>query len=554
MKVAFTNQRLFIRCDDAIGKCFDCVDRLLQRSEGVIKRVWQTAFSLGYGDIRVAAVTYALIPVVLFLTCFLKWYFALFGLVAIGFGYRDILKNKRKNTLRTKTINLRVSTMVIIFFVALLWCQLGGLNGYLYQTADWDCRNAIFRDLITHRWPVVYESSNSALVYYVGHWLPAALIAKVVEALFHSASLTWFVGRMALWVWTALGISLIVLLLFVFVNAKSTKKRVIAMMVFIFFSGLDCIGMVITHKTRYLLSPELLHLEWWPMEAYQYTSITACLYWVFNQSVIPWLLTLCFLMDEDERNYVTYGVACVICGPLPLIGLAVLMVARAACRFVTCICKRQVRDWFKAVFSPGNILILILIMPLFVLYLFGNNAISATINSEFFADQTAFFSASYWNRDLIVFFILEVGIYLLLIWNKHKKDPLYYIIVVSLLCIPYFHVGMRTDFCTRVSLPGIFIIMAYVAEYLATFFSLPKRKRKSVKASKRICATALLVVFLLGAVTPLVEIGRGIYKVIDARDLVMPCDTIITFDNGTVTTNFSTSDVGQKLFYKYIAR
>lgn len=75
----------------------------------------------------------------------------------------------------------------------------------------------------------------------------------------------------------------------------------------------------------------------------QHSSITTCLYWVFNQSVIPWMMTLCFLMDSDERNYVTYGAACLICGPLPLIGLAVLMVFRAVCRLIRCIREQRVQ-------------------------------------------------------------------------------------------------------------------------------------------------------------------------------------------------------------------
>ena len=520
----------------------------------MIKRALQRSFSLAYGDIRIAAVTYALIPVVLFLTCFLKWYFALVGLAAIGLSYFNILKHRKENTLRPEVIELRVSTMIVLFFSALLWCQLGGLNGYLFQTSDWDCRNAIFRDLITHRWPVVYESSNSALVYYVGHWLPAALVGKAADMLFHSAEFTWFAGRMALWVWTALGLSLIMLLLFAFVNAKSSKKRVIAVIVFIFFSGLDCIGTILNHEIKRLLSPEILHLEWWPKNGYQYTSITACLYWVFNQSVIPWLVTLCFLMDEDERNYLIYGVACLICGPLPLIGLAILMISRASSRFVTCICKKRVGSWFKAVFSPGNMLILILIIPLLVAYMIGNNAIAATETSEFVAERASFFSSAYWNGDLLVFFMLEVGIYLLLVWNEHKKDTLFYAIGISLLCIPYFHVGISTDFCMRASLPGVFITMAYVAEYLTKYFSLPKKKGNIKKDFKRICATMLAVVFLFGAITPLIEIYRGIYKVIEAKALVLPCDTIVTFDDGTVSVNFSTTDADQKFFYKYLAR
>ena len=109
----------------------------------MLKRAWKKSVSLTYGDIRIAAVTYALLPVVLFFMRFLRWYFALIGLVAIGFSYYNIIKQRKTNTLRPAAIELRVSSMVGVFLLMLLWCQLGGMNGYMFQTSDWDCRNAI---------------------------------------------------------------------------------------------------------------------------------------------------------------------------------------------------------------------------------------------------------------------------------------------------------------------------------------------------------------------------------------------------------------------------
>ena len=520
----------------------------------MLKRAWKRSFSLTYGEIRIAAVTYALLPVALFLMFFLRWYFALIGLTAIGVGYYSLLKQRKTNSLRPAAIELRVSSMVGIFAIMLLWCQLGGMNGYMFQTTDWDCRNAVFRDLITHRWPVVYNDSNSALVYYVGHWLPPAMVAKVFNKLFHSIELAWFVGRVALWFWTALGLSVLVLLLFAYIKAESTKKRIIAIVVLIFFSGLDIVGALYYGKCERLLSPDLLHLERWAKHGYQYSSITTCLYWVFNQSVIPWMMTLCFLMDSDERNYVTYSAACLICGPLPLIGLAILMVFRAVCRLIRCIREQRVKDWCKAIFSVGNILVVILCVPMMAVYLLSNSALAATGESQRVVEQASFFSTGYWNRSLLAFYAVEVGVYLVLLWNAHKKEPLFYAVAVSLLCIPYFHIGTSMDFCMRASLPGIFIILTYVADYLAQYFSTPRQERKHVPAVQRLCAMALVGAFLCGAITPAVEIYRGLYNVVSKGDFEQPYDPIGSFDNGKININFQTTDADQRFFYKYLAR
>ena len=515
-----------------------------------MKTLWRRSFSISYGDMRLAAAAYMLLPAALFFIGFLRWYYALIGLFAIGVAYYGFIKTRKSNSRCKHTLELKVSTMVGLFFLMLLWCQLGGLNGYLYQSADFDCRNAIFRDLITHRWPVVYESSNSALVYYVGHWLPAALIGKLTNLLFHNARFTWFAGRMALWAWTALGLTAIAMLLMLYTNADSFKKKLAVLCVFIFFSGMDIIGTFLYGEQAELFSPDVLHLEWWPPHGYQYTSVTACLYWVFNQSVVPWMATACFLMDKDERNYLAYGVGCLVCGPLPLVGLAAMMILSAVCRLISQIFKRRAGTWFKAVFSWSNILLLIIALPALAMYLFGNNSISATSQSAFVEEGSSFFSRDYWNKDLLIFYVLEVGVYLALVWNAHKKDPLIYIVAISLLVIPYIHVGTSTDFCMRASIPGVFVVLSYVADYLVHYFPVRNRPKGRAKSA----AVVLLIAVLCGAATPCVEIYRGIYHVVQEKTYRLANDRIITFDDGSVSTNFSTADADKKFFFKHLAR
>lgn len=42
-------------------------------------------------------------------------------------------------------------------------------------------RNAVFMDLVERPWPV--QSGGNALVYYLGFWLPSALVAKLTHSL-----------------------------------------------------------------------------------------------------------------------------------------------------------------------------------------------------------------------------------------------------------------------------------------------------------------------------------------------------------------------------------
>lgn len=521
----------------------------------------QKQITLKYSDIRLLASIYVLLPVIVFIVCYLRWYFAVVSLCTVVFSLYSIGKD-RKNARCSKLIQLRWSNLAAYFIVMLIWCQLGGMNGFMFQTSDWPVRNAIFRDLITHSWPVKYASSDSALVYYIGHWLPAAAAAKTIGAIFNSERIAWFVGRNGLWVWSSIGLLLILMLLFLFSDANTKKKRILVLLVFVFFSGLDIIGVFHNNQQERLFSPDVLHLEWWPDNGYQYTSITACIYWVFNQSIIPWIVTMLFLLDSDERYYIVYAVACIICGPLPLIGLAVLMVVRASCRLYKKFVTLKEKYWFRAVFSFSNISMLMLCVPIFVVYLFSNNAIEATDKSEYITDNISLFSSTYWNKELLVFFLLEVGIYLVLLWNEHKRDPVFYAVTGSLMVIPYFHVGVSTDFCMRASIPGVFITMAYTAKYLTSY--LPgiqsihvehaQKSRIFKKRIRHVIAILLLVSCIIGACTPCIEIYRGIYNVFHYGSIRLAKDDIGSFDNLETTTNFSTSNPDQKLFFKYLAR
>lgn len=100
----------------------------------------------------------------------------------------------------------------------------GRSDGLFYQNSDWGYRNAIYRDLITNSWPVYYPQKDTALVYYIGHWLVPAALTKPVYALF-GLDAAWMFARMALWGWTALGTYLVALNLLVYLRADTGKSR-----------------------------------------------------------------------------------------------------------------------------------------------------------------------------------------------------------------------------------------------------------------------------------------------------------------------------------------
>lgn len=449
-----------------------------------------------------------------------------------------------------------MQTLVVLFLVVLLWSFLGGMNGHWFQTTDWDCRNAVFRDLITHKWPVRY-ANGSAMVYYIGHWLPAAAISKICFQI-GGLDLAWAVGQNLLWLWTAVGIYFVLLLLLVYCKAEKNWQIVLMATLFVFFSGMDIVGAVITKHLGALLAPDVLHLEWW-ISYYQFSSLTTCIYWVFNQTVVPWLTVLCFLHEKTPRNYVFLGVACLACGPFPMVGLAVLMVVRVVEYVVNGVKKREKRGYFSQIFLPGNLLGILTVVPVYLVYYICNNATIGTVEQNA-AIQNAGLATriTQWIAEnfkvsvlyFLAFFILEAGIQLVLVHRDQKHQVLYYAVWVSLFVFPHFQVGESIDFCMRASIPGVFLLMVFCGEALLKH--LPELKQPCSLAKAQ---TLLLIgCLLLGSITPCVEIGRGFYHVMRQGTTELAYDPIYSFETQPVMYNFSTEFPEQTIFFRYLAR
>lgn len=568
----------------------------------------QKYHKISFEKIYKSAMIYISLPLIIFLCGYIKWYYALFCCVILCLVLSQISRNITNVHGSQKNFQVSSKTVIIVFIFSMIWSYLGGMNGYYYQSSDWDSRNAVFFDLIRYKWPVTYEINGAALVYYFGHWLPPAALAKLFQTITGSVETGRICGRFFLWIWSSIGLTIIILLIYFVVGAKSGKKQVTATFIFVFFSGLDFIGALIRGCTDYVLDPSILHLEWW-CPGFQYTSIMACLFWVFNQAIIPWMITLCFIIDKDPQNYVFYCVLCIICGTLPCVGLGVLMIVKAAIFLIKEKKKKNIANAFRYVFSRQNILSILFLFPVVSLFMLSANTVTIALdnlNSEkalanysnplfehfserFMSQKIAYnynqsastvpdgvpslgigvkrdplllslsgpFSKDYLNIKLAAFLAIEVGFYMLFVFLDHWKDPLFYTIGICFLFIPYVHVGKSHDFCMRASIPAFFILMIYVTRFLLNHF--PREYNYGSADNKKltirnISAVFLLVCFMIGTATPIVELYRGVYNVVENKSIFLENQDIMTFNREHIYNNFLCSDPDSHIFFQVFAR
>ena len=574
--------------------------------------------SVSFIQVRKAAAVYMALPLFCFLGGFLRWYYAIFSCAVLGVLLWLVIRSRNLEADCNGQSTFSYRTVAFVFALSMLWSYLGGMNGYFYQSSDWGYRNAIYFDLIQYPWPVIYDRSGQALVYYIGHWLPPAALAKAVQYLSGSVEQGRMAGRMFLWLWSSAGLAVIFLMVFPLVGAFTRKKRIVAGLILIFFSGLDLVGGIILQRMESLMDPGVLHLEWWCTE-YQYSSITTCLFWVFNQTIIPWVITLCFFSERDPRNYIFYCVVCLLCGTLPCIGLVMLMIVKAAVYCLKEARRKNAREIPRTVFSAQNLLALFVVFPLVAAFILTSNivglpGIAAPIPAEQAAQgaeavQTRSAEEDFSRRSALerlsdtsgeesakeesdsgsklnlsdtlryrlrytvyklkrfvlydlkpfaLFFVLDAGLYLLCIFPDHRKDPMFYALFFSLLLIPNIHVGHSIDFCMRASVPGLFILMLYVNRLLLAYFPTDRAKAQGASKGawkKRAAAVTLAVCFVIGAMTPVVEFYRGIYHVTKKGTFYLEDRSVITLNRDEGTgDNFVCSHPEEHFFFRYLAR
>lgn len=432
-----------------------------------------------------------------------------------------------------------VSVFSLVCLCALLWTFLSGIGGLFYQTEDHYGRNAIFSDMLSHPWPVYFEGTSSALTYYIAYWLLPALAAKGAAALLGTGVL-WTAANAALFIQTLWFLVLTLLLFLSLVRAKGFIKNALLLLLFVFFSGMD--ALMIPWFPDWWNS----QLEWWA-QAYQFSSNTTGLFWVYNQALPAWLAIL-LLLDhpQDVGSYALIGLCAFPFSPMPFIGLMVYFLGLALIQGGTLIRRHGAMGGVKALaascLTARNLLACVSIAPAFIPY-FMANAASGGAPFRFDLYTGAYGTAGAIAR-LLLFLIIEFGAYALIVSKRFAKNPVFLLTVLSLVLAPMFRIGYGQDFSMRASLPGLIAMCLFCARYLF-----------AEKQVSRVAALALSALLLIGSVTPMMEFVRGAYKVKTAGTIFLtanPFKTVLHPDADT--HNFICEDVSDAFFYRFLAK
>lgn len=554
--------------------------------------------SISYLKLKKIAYFCLLLPAVLFVVGFLKWYIGIPVALLCAVAYYFIIKDTKKEAdiYADKVLRIKPLHFIILVGIVTLWCYLSGLGNLYYQSDDWFARNAIFRDLIREDWPVIYNFKDAALVYYIGYWLPPALVGKIIYN-FTNLSIAWTVGNIVLWLWSVICVTVVILMTMVFLNANTKKRFWTALAIFIGFSGLDIVGTLFMRIFNGVAIPN--HIEWWT--TLQYSSMVTVLGWVFNQAIFSWMATICFLSEKKTRNYAFIICCALSSSPMPCVGLAIYMVVSACVMLWRAIKEKRVKEFWLDVFTVQNIVPVLTLLPIYFFYYKSNVAVNlgsgsgggAPMPRDLYAIillsilAACFAAAGLWLRrknmpwqsrklfvlsaiaaalavlavldpgvrlNYLAFILLESIVFLVVIWDDHKTDPVFYASWALTLICPLITVGTAADFCMRASIPLVFVLMVMSTKYLLDNAETIKQKGASYRKVTSIILIALLVI---GVFTAYKEFERGVVEIIRHKQIALVNDWVGTFSKifpSGLDKNFIAASYEDTFFFRYLAK
>jgi hypothetical protein len=373
------------------------------------------------------------------------------------------------------TIRAAVDVRLIAacFVISLLIFVLGGEGRFFYANTDWQVRNAVLHDLVTYPWPFAYSLKGEVDILRapLGLYLVPALVGKAGGL--RAAELTMLVqSALLLTCILAMGSSLF----------ETRRERVVSLLVFLIFSGMDVLGMTWAGGRLGM------HLEGWgPL---QYSSDITLAFWVPMHALAGWIGAVLFLLWRTDRLSLTG-----LLTPLPLLALLsplalIGMVPFAAFAGIIVLRSRALRVADVALPLAS----LLLSVPS-LLYLASGSGAVGLQETELSFEQWALFEA------------LEVIPYMLaaLLVSRSSRfgsfTPL--LVVLVLLVLPFAQIGSSGDLTMRASIPALAILSLLVAEFLM-------KPQSGVEARMiRGIATAALVI---GSLTPLTEIIHAVER------------------------------------------
>jgi hypothetical protein len=365
------------------------------------------------------------------------------------------------------------SAIITAFAVALLLFLLGGEGRFFYANADWQIRDAILADMAKYPWPYAYllEGKAAILRAPIGLYLMPSLVGG---------------GYQEYAMLLLNGIRLTLLMALCWPLFAKNWQRILALAIFIFFSGMDILGTALYGHLGVDVSWD--HLERWN-GGYQYSAHVTQLFWVPQHALAGWGCAATYMLWLKGRAsiglFFATAALVAIWSPLAIMG-AVPFALLAG------VLSLRNKAWDKR-----DVMLCMAATLLALPALFYMQVDAAKLGTSW--------------RDLglapyVILMVLEVLLFilpaLLAKTTEQRERWTLYVALACLMLMPYYKIGINSDFQMRASIMPLALVAIIFAQWLI-------RSIEQVESRRAAVAYSLLVVGL-GAATPAFEIARAV--------------------------------------------
>ncbi|HEY6896840.1 MAG TPA: hypothetical protein VI279_06230 [Rhodocyclaceae bacterium] len=430
--------------------------------------------------LTVAALLYIALPNLIFLGGWLRLPFAIIAIALVAASIGQFL---RRPDLQWRQPYSHPALLLIVV-TAFAWSSLGGAGHFFFTNPDWIVRDTVLGDLSLTPWPPAYgavDGVHHILRSAFGYFFPVAVLGKL-----------WGLGSVdiALYIWTALGAALFLLLLPL--PQRAGTRMGLMLLVAIMFSGMDYLGIVLLTGMTPIFP---LRLEWWV--PFSYSSLTGQLYWAPNHALPLWLVTTLFYRHWGHRSFPALTVILlpllVIWTPFAVAGILPFIVIAVLRWFYQ---GRTVKEWSLTV---TQCLTAVLLTYLTVrLLTLGVDAIAGAPTIEAAPNKDRFV------LKYLLFALMEFAtLALLLARELRHSQGLFWLSFGLLAALPLYQYGPSNDTMLRLSTPCLVVLLILTLDKISNWATIPTLRKIPGNA------WAIGLVLLIGANTPFNEMWRA---------------------------------------------
>ena len=446
------------------------------------------------------AIVYLMLPVIIWLVGWFEWWLGVPAALLAAAFWQALCGSWRPSF---------TAAAVGVAAVAACWVILTPAGG-VFDTdwTDWIEHQTTLLDLVRYPWPTFLQDPLRAYVpeevysppllrYYLGYFMTPGLAGHWLGP----AALNWAVP-----IWTWLGVALI---LRMFTRERRGWGAAIAVLVFVFFSGMDIMRVILTDGWAWFdLSIEwdglpgivvgVDHIEWlglWDVYT-QYSSNMTALMWSPHHFISAGLYVLLMLQLRGHRRFLAVSGVLLAAAPFWSTFVAVGLLPLIA----ALLWKNGVRPFLRW----PNLMLAVPLVALTALYLTSGQT---DFPREWIWERYEWSLLARWAP---MFYLSEFLLLTALLWVLRpdlRREPFFIACAATLLLLPLYHYGWDNILSLRASLPSLLLLCWYCTETMSEHGATRTYTRRGKKYSLGIaCMAAILAI---GSVTALVELARA---------------------------------------------